>query len=275
MTTIVQFENVGLRHATGTEPAPGAQPGPMSVPVSGPVPVPAMVAPDDPDSDTAPEVLADITVSLHAGVFYLLTGPGGAGKTSFLDLLGLVRRPTRGTLHLFGEEVTALPRARLPALRRRIGMVHRDGRLLPHLSVAQNVALPLRVAGLPPDEIDRAVAGMLARIDMADRAHALPATLSAGARQQVAIARAFVARPALVVADEPAGMVDPAAADRLLVLLGTLGDDATTVVMATHDSRLFTRLPRARMLRLDRGRLHDPAARPPAAIPDPAAPVPA
>lgn len=265
MTTIVQFENVGLRHATGTEPAPGARP------------VPAMVDPHDPGStaDTAPEVLADITVSLHAGVFYLLTGPGGAGKTSLLDLLGLIRRPTRGTLHLFGEEVTALPRERLPALRRRIGMVHRDGRLLPHLSVAQNVALPLLVAGLPPDEIDRAVAGMLARIGMADRAHALPATLSAGARQQVAIARAFVARPALVVADEPAGMVDPAAADRLLVLLGTLGDDATTVVMATHDSRLFTRLPRARMLRLDRGRLHDPAARPPAAIPDPAPPVPA
>ncbi len=251
-TMIVQFENVGLRHATGAEPAP------------------AMDAPAPGEAGT--DALAGVTVSLHAGVFYLLTGPAGAGKTAFLDLLRLARRPTHGIIRLFGEEVTALPRDRLPALRRRIGMVDRDGGLLPHLSVAENVALPLRIANLPPADIARDVAAMLDRVGLADRAHTSPAALSAGERQQAAVARAFVTRPALVVADEPTGAVDPAAADRLLVLLGRLGDAATTILMATHDSRLFTRLPRARILRLDRGRLRDPAA---ALPPVPAAPVPA
>ena len=250
MTTIAQFENVGLRHATGTGPAA--------------------------DAGSATDALADITVSLHPGMFYLLTGPGGAGKTSFLDLLGLVHRPTRGTLHLFGEEVAAMPRARLPALRRRIGMVHRDGRLLPHLSVAANVALPLRIAGVPMAAIGRSVDMMLDQVGMIDRAQAMPADLSAAEQQQVAVARAAIARPALILADEPTGTVDPATADRLLVLLGSLAAGATTIVMATHDSRLFTRLPRARMLRLEHGRLHDPAARtqpgvPPAPIPPVAA----
>jgi cell division transport system ATP-binding protein len=237
-TTMVQFEHVGLRHATG--------------------------------ADVGSEVLSEVTVSLHAGVFYLLTGPGGAGKSALLDLLSLARAPDRGTLHLFGEEVNRLTRDRLAACRRRIGIVHRDGRLLPHLTAAQNVALPLRIADEAPVAIDRAVAAMLDRVGMADRADALPAALSAGERQRIAVARAFVARPALVVADEPTGAIDPAAADRLLVLLGSLGDAATTVVMATHDSRLFTRLPRARILRLDHGRLHDPAA--PAPVPRPGPP---
>jgi cell division transport system ATP-binding protein len=243
-TTMVQFERVGLRHATDA--------GGPDVPV--------------------PDVLADVTVSLRAGTFYLLTGPAGAGKSALIDLLALARRPDRGTLTLFGEDVGELPDDRLPLLRRRIGIVRQDGALLSHLTVAQNLALPLRIAGAAPAAIDHAVAAMLDRIGLSARADALPATLSTGERQQVAVARAFVARPDLVVADEPTGGIDPAAADRVLVLLASLAadDPAATVVMATHDSRLFTRLPRARILRLDHGHLHDPAALPPA--PPPAMP---
>ncbi|MBB4619395.1 cell division ATP-binding protein FtsE [Sphingomonas abaci] len=222
MATIVQFENVGLRYGSGTE------------------------------------TLSDISFSLQSGAFYFLTGASGAGKTSLLRLMYLAQRPSRGIIRLFGEDAVVLPRDRLPGFRRRIGVVFQDFRLVPHLSAWDNIALPLHVAGMPVAEINEAVREMLAWVGLADRAEARPATLSGGEQQRVAIARAVIARPELLVADEPTGNVDPEMADRLIHLFGSLGKLGTTVVVATHDLHLLTRLPQAQMMRLDRGRLHDP-----------------
>ncbi|MBJ6123555.1 cell division ATP-binding protein FtsE [Sphingomonas mollis] len=230
-TTIVQFENVGLRY--GTEP-------------------------QAPSSYASPEILSDISFSLQRGTFYFLTGPSGAGKTSLLRLLYLAQRPSRGIIRLFGEDAVVMPRTRLPGFRRRIGVVFQDFRLVPHLSAADNVALPLRIAGLPTADIDQSVAEMLAWVGLADRAHARPATLSGGEQQRVAIARAVVSRPDILVADEPTGNVDPDMADRLMHLFGSLGNLGTTVVVATHDLHLLTRVPHAQMMQLDGGRLLDP-----------------
>ena len=222
MADIVQFENVGLRY--------GDQ----------------------------PETLADVSFTLRSGAFYFLTGASGAGKTSLLKLLYLAQRPSRGVIRLFGEDAVTLPRDRLPGFRRRIGVVFQDFRLVPHLSAADNIALPLRVAGWPEDEIASPVAEMLGWIGLSDRAQARPATLSGGEQQRVAIARAVIARPEMLVADEPTGNVDPDMAERLLQLFDGLNKQGTTVVVATHDFHLLSRVPGATMMRLDGGRLLDP-----------------
>jgi cell division transport system ATP-binding protein len=222
MATIVQFENVGLRYGTGAE------------------------------------TLSDVSFSLGAGSFYFLTGASGAGKTSLLKLLYLAQRPTRGMIRLFGEDAVTLPRARLPGFRRRIGVVFQDFRLIPHLSAADNVALPLRVSGVPESDVEAPVREMLAWVGLSDRAHARPATLSGGEQQRIAIARAVIARPEMLVADEPTGNVDPAMAERLLHLFDSLNRLGTTVVVATHDLQLINRIGGAHMMRIENGRLSDP-----------------
>ncbi|TPG15584.1 cell division ATP-binding protein FtsE [Sphingomonas oligophenolica] len=222
MANIVQFENVGLRYGTGAE------------------------------------TLSDISFTLASGTFYFLTGASGAGKTSLLKLLYLAQRPSRGIIRLFGEDAVTMPRDRLPGFRRRIGVVFQDFRLVPHLSAADNIALPLRVAGIVEDEIDQPVREMLAWVGLGDRAQARPATLSGGEQQRVAIARAVIGRPEILVADEPTGNVDPEMADRLLMLFDSMNKLGTTVVVATHDFNLLSRLPGAQMMRLDKGRLLDP-----------------
>ncbi|WP_419807795.1 cell division ATP-binding protein FtsE [Sphingomonas sp.] len=222
MATVVQFENVGLRY--------GSQ----------------------------PETLADVSFQLRSGAFYFLTGASGAGKTSLLKLLYLAQRPSRGIIRLFGEDAVLLPRDRLPGFRRRIGVVFQDFRLVPHLSAADNVALPLRVAGVPEEELRQPVREMLAWVGLGERADARPATLSGGEQQRVAIARAVIARPELLVADEPTGNVDPDMAERLLALFDAMHKMGTTVLIATHDFHLLSRIPHASMMRLDKGRLLDP-----------------
>jgi cell division transport system ATP-binding protein len=222
MANIVQFENVGLRYGTG------------------------------------PETLSDVSFALASGAFYFLTGPSGAGKTSLLKLLYLAQRPSRGVIRLFGEDAVALPRRRLPGFRRRIGVVFQDFRLLAHLSAYDNVALPLRIAGLPEAEIETPVREMLAWVGLADRDRARPRTLSGGEQQRVAIARAVIGRPEILVADEPTGNVDPDMAERLLHLFEGLNRLGTTVVVATHDFQLLNRIPDAQMMRLEKGRLADP-----------------
>ncbi|PZO90759.1 MAG: cell division ATP-binding protein FtsE [Sphingomonas sanxanigenens] len=223
MANIVQFENVGLRYGTGAE------------------------------------TLSDVSFSLASGAFYFLTGPSGAGKTSLLKLLYLAQRPSRGLIRLFGEDAVTMPRDRLPGFRRRIGVVFQDFRLVPHLSAYDNVALPLRVAGIEERDLENPVREMLAWVGLGERASARPATLSGGEQQRVAIARAVIARPEILVADEPTGNVDPEMANRLLHLFDALNKLGTTIVVATHDMHLLARVPNAQIMRLDKGRVSDPS----------------
>ena len=204
------------------------------------------------------EVLRDISFHLQPGGFYFLTGPSGAGKTSLLRMLYLAQRPTRGSVTLFGEDLAALTRDRLPGFRRRIGVVFQDFRLVPHLSARDNIALPLRVAGVEESDLEAPVTEMLDWIGLGARAHARPQQLSGGEQQRVAIARAVIGRPELLVADEPTGNVDPDMGRRLIGLFEAMNALGTTVVVATHDLGLIGRVGQAQMMRLDRGRLADP-----------------
>jgi cell division transport system ATP-binding protein len=204
------------------------------------------------------EVLADIGFTLHAGHFYFLTGASGAGKSSLLRMLYLAQRPSRGMISLFGTDAITLARQRLPLLRRRIGVVYQDYRLVPHMSAFDNVALPLRVGGVAEKDVARPVADMLEWVGLADRMKASPASLSGGEQQRVAIARAVIGRPELLVADEPTGNVDPEMAVKLLRLFEALNRLGTTVVVATHDMHLLKKVEGSLIMRLDKGRLHDP-----------------
>lgn len=204
------------------------------------------------------ETLSDVHLSLARGGFYFLAGPSGAGKTTLLKLLYLALRPSRGQMTLFGADLMTLPRERLPGFRRRIGVVFQDFRLIPHLSVFDNIALPLRIAGVEERDLIDPVDEMLEWVGLANRRHAQPATLSGGEQQRVAIARAVIARPELLVADEPTGNVDPEMAVRLLQLFEGLNRLGTTVLVATHDLHLMNRIDGARMMRLVKGRLADP-----------------
>ncbi len=203
-------------------------------------------------------MLAGLDFKLAPGGFYFLTGPSGAGKTSLLKLLYLAQRPTRGRLRLFGEDLSEASREALPAFRRRIGVVFQDFRLVRHLSAFDNVALPLRIAGQSDREIEGPVREMLAWVGLADRASARPPTLSGGEQQRVAIARAVIARPELLVADEPTGNVDATMATRLIHLFEALNRLGTTVVVATHDLSLIGAVKGSRMMRLENGQLADP-----------------
>jgi cell division transport system ATP-binding protein len=187
------------------------------------------------------ETLRDISFALPAGSFHWLTGPSGAGKSSLLKLIYRAERPSRGLITLFGQDLEALPPRELPLLRRRIGVVFQDFRLLDHLSAFDNVALPLRLAGKRPGAYREDVGELLQWVGLGARLHAMPATLSGGEKQRLAIARAVVARPDILLADEPTGNVDPDMAWRLLRLLVELNRQGTTVLIASHDQDLIAR----------------------------------
>jgi cell division transport system ATP-binding protein len=215
---VVRFENVGMRYGAG------------------------------------PEVLRDITMRLRPGSFHFLTGSSGAGKTSLLRLMFLAERPSRGLVTLFNQDIATLPRRRLPAMRRQIGVVFQDFRLIRHLSAFDNVALPLRVAGTPEAQVRDHVTELLEWVGLADKLNARPATLSGGQQQRIAIARAVIARPSLLLADEPTGNVDDAMAWRLLRLFEELNKLGTTLVLATHNEALAARMGHPK-LHLENGEL--------------------
>jgi cell division transport system ATP-binding protein len=215
---MVRFENIGMRYGAG------------------------------------PEVLRDVSFTLEAGSFTFLTGLSGAGKTTLLKLIYVAEPPSRGLITLFGHDLATARKSEFPALRRRIGVVFQDFRLLDHLSAFDNVALPLRIAGAKPNNYAQDVEELLAWVGLGDRMQARPPTLSGGEQQRVAIARAVVARPDLLIADEPTGNVDPEIGDRLIRLFGELNRLGTTVLIATHDRALIEKT-RAREMRLVDGRL--------------------
>ena len=205
-----------------------------------------------------PEVLRDINLNLTPGSFHFLTGPSGAGKSSLLKLIYLAHRPSRGLVSLFGQDISATERGGLPPLRRRIGVVFQEYRLLEHLNALDNVALPLRIAGVRPADYREDVLELLNWVGLGHRLHAMPATLSGGEKQRLAIARAVVTKPDLLLADEPTGNVDHELAVRILKLFTELNRAGATVLIATHDLELV-REARAPVLNLRDGRLSEAA----------------
>src|SRR6201987_4568822 len=216
---VVRFENVGLRYGLG------------------------------------PEVLRDLSFNIGPHSFQFLTGPSGAGKPSLLRLLYLSLKPTRGLITLFGHDVATLSKDALTTLRRRVGIVFQDFRLLDHMTTYENVSLPLRVLGKDEASYRDEVVELLRWVGLGERLMALPPVLSGGEKQRAAIARAVIARPQLLLADEPTGNVDPVLARRLVRLFAELNKSGTAVVIATHDIGLMD-LFDARRLVLHEGRMH-------------------
>jgi cell division transport system ATP-binding protein len=206
-----------------------------------------------------PEILRDLTFSVEPGSFHFLTGPSGAGKTSLLRLLLLSLKPTRGRVTMFGEDVTGLTQDRLLQMRRHIGIVFQEFRLLDHLTTFENVALPLRVLGQPESEYRPNVTELLEWVGLGERMNALPSLLSGGEKQRAAIARAVIARPKVLLADEPTGNVDPDLSSRLVHLFAELNRTlGMTIILATHELPLLDQFNYPRML-LSKGELviHD------------------
>jgi cell division transport system ATP-binding protein len=182
------------------------------------------------------------------GSFHFLTGPSGAGKTTLLRLLFMSLRPTRGLIFVFGENVSELTASGRSGLRRRIGIVFQDFRLLDHLTTWENVALPLRVMGKRESSYKEDVTDLLRWVGLGERINAYPETLSGGEKQRAAIARAVIGRPELLLADEPTGNVDPVIGNRLLRLFVELNRLGTSVIIATHDYALMDQLNAPRLM---------------------------
>jgi cell division transport system ATP-binding protein len=194
-----------------------------------------------------PEILSDISFILEPGSFHFLTGPSGAGKTSLMTLMYLGRKPTRGRLTMFEQDIGTLGREPMARLRQQIGVVFQDFRLLPHLSTFDNVALPLRILKRPEREIREHVGELLEWVGLGDYQAALPSTLSGGQQQRVAIARAVIGRPRLLLADEPTGNLDDEIGFRLMNLFDQLNRMGTTIVIATHNQQMMDRFGHPRL----------------------------
>ena len=215
---LIRFENVGLRYGMG------------------------------------PEVLRDLNFDIGPKSFQFLTGPSGAGKTTLIRLFFLSLKPSRGLISFFGRDSSTLTKSDLPGIRRRIGVVFQDFRLLDHLTTFENIALPLRVLGREESSYRADVVELLRWVGLGDRMHALPPVLSGGEKQRAAIARALIGRPEILLADEPTGNVDPPLAKRLMRLFIELNRLGTSVIIATHDINLMNQF-NAKRLVLEEGRL--------------------
>lgn len=215
---MIQFENVGLRYGLGSE------------------------------------VLSDLSFRVEPHSFQFLTGPSGAGKTSLLRLMLMSLKPTRGVVRIFGREADRIKREQMPKVRRQMGVIFQDFRLLDHLTTYENVALPLRVRGKDESSYRNDVVELMKWVGLGERMHVLPPVLSGGEKQRAAIARALIDQPKILLADEPTGNVDPPMARRLLRLFIELHRSGTSVVIATHDLSLMDQY-HARRLVLNEGRL--------------------
>ncbi len=215
---MIRFENVGLRYGVG------------------------------------PEILRDLSFEIRPRSFQFLTGASGAGKTSLIRLIFLSMKPTRGLITVFNRDAASLTKTELPAVRRRIGVVFQDFRLLDHLTTFENVALPLRVLNKEEASYRTDVVELLRWVGLGDRMHAFPPVLSGGEKQRAAIARALISKPEILLADEPTGNVDPPLARRLMRLFVELNRLGTSVVIATHDINLMNQF-NARRLVIEEGRL--------------------
>ena len=189
--------------------------------------------------DREGEILSDVSFSLPPGSMTFIIGPSGAGKSTLLKLIYLNMRQSRGHITLFGRDTSEIDRKEIPALKRRMGIVLQDFRLIDHLSVFENVALPLRVAGRKRSDYKDDVLGLLKWVGLGHRAHALPPTLSGGEKQRAAIARAVITKPDILIADEPTGNVDGDMGRRLIRLFTELNRLGTTTIIATHNTALI------------------------------------
>ncbi len=206
---------------------------------------------------SGPDVLRDIDLTLQAGSFHVLLGAGAAGKTSMLRMIAMTAAPSAGSMTVFGQDPATLDHAGRAALRRRIGVIFQDLRLLDHLSVRDNIALPLRIAEAPPDEIERSVDELLDWLRIGEASDRRPPELSMAERQLTAVARAVIGRPALLLADEPTASLDPARTEQVLHLLLELHRSGTAVLLATHDRNLLGADPIPHLVIHD-GRLWEP-----------------
>jgi len=201
-----------------------------------------------------PPALSDVSLDVEKGEFVFLTGPSGAGKSTLLKLIFCAEAPTAGQILLFGKNVARAGAAEIPFVRRHIGVVFQDFKLLAARTIAENVALPLEVRGLAPAAIQKKVRGLLRSVGLEHRADKHPPALSGGEQQRVAVARALAADPALLLADEPTGNLDAERTIEVMELLAAANARGTTVVIATHDRSLLERYKR-RVVVLERGRL--------------------
>ena len=204
--------------------------------------------------DSSPDVITEMSFDIPEGGFRWLTGPSGAGKTSVLKLMYLAEQPSQGRIELLGTNAARVSRREAAMLRRRIGVVYQDFRLLPHLSAYDNVALPMRLARRPEAQIRADVSELLHWVGLSDKLDRRPYELSGGEQQRIAIARAVVGQPHLLLADEPTGNLDDEQADRLMLLITSLNRLGTTVVVATHNLALVRNYP-APCLEIAHGRL--------------------
>ncbi|ALE03170.1 cell division ATP-binding protein FtsE [Bartonella ancashensis] len=212
---MIRFENVGLRYGMG------------------------------------PEILRDMNFHIPRGSFQFLTGASGAGKTSLMRLMFLTIKQTRGHIDLFGKDTALLKRQELPSLRQRIGVVSQDFRLLDHMTAYENVSLPLHIKGQEEAAYRHEVEDLLRWVGLGNHIHVLPPILSGGEKQRLAIARALISRPDILLADEPTGNVDPPLAKRLLRLFIELNRLGTAIVIATHDISLMEQVKARRMILQD------------------------
>ncbi len=215
---LVRFENVGLRYGLGAE------------------------------------ILRDLTFDIKPKSFQFLSGPSGSGKTTLLRMMLATLKPTRGLVHLFGRDVGQMGKDEQTQVRRKVGVVLQDFRLLDHLTTYENVALPLRVQGRDESGYRAEVIDLLRWVGLGEQMNVPPAILSGGEKQRAAIARALIVRPELLLADEPTGNVDPVLAKRLVRLFIELNKIGTAIVMATHDWALMDQIPERRLI-LSEGRL--------------------